>query len=319
MVPEDKERVELGFRIGPLDFVVSMAPTTVVGLAGYESFISPAPSNTEDCLKIRTETSVPPQRKGAELIAELPQSWLLYKEDDGYWLEILEQAHFKPRLIVTMDQKLKEATLYLGLDLEGSIGPFSSFGRILGRVLDPFLKWWLCAWLSQGERGFIFHASAVRWEDRGFLFVGPSGAGKTTLVRLWHETEPQATVLNDERIIVWRDESGWMMSGTPWPGMFEQTSNQRVPLTNVFILKKGEDNRFVPLGRDLLFQHLIQEALVPLWDSSRMAGFLETMQCFLSGMKGGGELTFTPDDRAVAFLKELPLAQESTPHMRCRQ
>src|SRR5215472_4348668 len=55
--------------------------------------------------------------------------------------------------------------------------------------------------LAQG-RGVEVHACGVEDADgRGYLFVGQSGAGKTTTARLWHEAG-RIDVLSDDRIIL---------------------------------------------------------------------------------------------------------------------
>ena len=57
--------------------------------------------------------------------------------------------------------------------------------------------------LARG-RGAEIHACGIAdGSGRGLLFVGQSGAGKTTMARLW-EGERGITVLSDDRIILRR-------------------------------------------------------------------------------------------------------------------
>jgi len=46
----------------------------------------------------------------------------------------------------------------------------------------------------------IFHSAGVSYKDKGFIFIGPSGAGKTTICRIL--AQGGARILSDEKIIV---------------------------------------------------------------------------------------------------------------------
>jgi hypothetical protein len=64
------------------------------------------------------------------------------------------------------------------------------------------------------EKGIELHSCGiVRSDGTGNLFVGHSGAGKSTTTRLWTERE-DVEILSDDRIIVRRDEGG-SEAGTP--------------------------------------------------------------------------------------------------------
>jgi hypothetical protein len=79
---------------------------------------------------------------------------------------------------------------------------FSSFVSPLEYPLDELL---IMHRLTQ-EKAIELHGSGiVRADGMGNLFVGHSGAGKSTTTRLWTERE-DVEVLSDDRIIVRRDE-----------------------------------------------------------------------------------------------------------------
>ena len=62
------------------------------------------------------------------------------------------------------------------------------------------------------------------------LFVGHSGAGKSTTTRLWTERE-NVEVLSDDRIIVRRDEAVASEAGTAFRGRMGLQSRTRDPST----------------------------------------------------------------------------------------
>lgn len=70
------------------------------------------------------------------------------------------------------------------------------------------------AWLPQHE-GLLLHASGVARGGRGFVFAGPSGAGKTTIVRL----SGDAVAINDDTAGLKRSSGVWWLHPTPqWTG-----------------------------------------------------------------------------------------------------
>jgi hypothetical protein len=158
--------------------------------------------------------------------------------------------------------------------------------------------------LLSGGLGVELHGSGVVTADgRGYLFVGQSGAGKTTLSRLWLQA-PGVTVLSDERVIVRRRPDGLFMYGTPWHGDGHIATPGRVPLSRVFFLRHGPRNAVVPVGRTEAAARLFACGFTPFHDADGLA--------FSVGLLGDvgaavpcDELSFVPDPSAVAFVSGL--------------
>ncbi len=61
--------------------------------------------------------------------------------------------------------------------------------------------------------GLLLHASAVAANERAYLFLGPSGAGKTTVAML-----SPAAVIHDDLVIAQPDRQGeWWLERSPFP------------------------------------------------------------------------------------------------------
>ncbi len=60
--------------------------------------------------------------------------------------------------------------------------------------------------------GLLFHAAGLVRNDRGYLFFGHSGSGKTTVSRL----SPDALVLNDDLVVLMPHAGQWHMHATPF-------------------------------------------------------------------------------------------------------
>jgi hypothetical protein len=90
----------------------------------------------------------------------------------------------------------------------------------------------------------IFHSAAAMLHERGLLFLGDSGAGKTTIAAMLKE---KAEIICDERNIVrrWPDRfrihGTWMHSKTP------VVSSSSSPLNAVMFLRKSNRNRVNPI------------------------------------------------------------------------
>lgn len=70
------------------------------------------------------------------------------------------------------------------------------------------------------EGGLLLHAAGLARDDRGRVFTGPSGAGKTTLTRLMQH-RAGLRVLSDDRIVLRPEGCGVRIFGTPWHGEAE--------------------------------------------------------------------------------------------------
>jgi len=60
--------------------------------------------------------------------------------------------------------------------------------------------------------GLLFHAAGLVRHERGYLFFGHSGSGKTTVSRL----SPEAVVLNDDLVALLPHDGQWHMHSTPF-------------------------------------------------------------------------------------------------------
>lgn len=149
-------------------------------------------------------------------------------------------------------------------------------------------------------RGVEIHASGVIDSlGRGHLFVGQSGAGKTTISRLWQD-EPGITVLSDDRIILRKVNKELWMYGTPWHGEAKLASPAGAPLTRVYFLRKGLENELIPLSKAESAGHLFVCSFLPFYDPKALDFSLvffeevvKTVPCF--------DFRFVPDKGAVEF------------------
>jgi hypothetical protein len=155
------------------------------------------------------------------------------------------------------------------------------------------------------RKGAEIHACGIlNPSGEAHLFVGQSGAGKTTMARLYQKSN-RVKILSDDRIVLRKKNRGIWMYGTPWHGEAEIASPEKGQLKNIFFLRHGEKNRLVPLGKAEAVSRLFTSCFPPFYDQQAIEfilAFLEevvkTTPCY--------ELIFSPDERVVAFIDGLP-------------
>ena len=152
-------------------------------------------------------------------------------------------------------------------------------------------------------RGVEVHALGILDpQGKGRLFVGHSGAGKTTLARLLEQVGG-VTLLSDDRIILRPTAEGPWLYGTPWHGEAVVVSPAGGPLAGVYFLQHGPCNEFRPLSRGAAAAALFARAFPPFYRREVLD--------FALGFCGEVALTvpcqvfdFIPDSRVVDFLLE---------------
>lgn len=156
-------------------------------------------------------------------------------------------------------------------------------------------------------RGVEVHACGIVDADsRGYLFLGQSGAGKTTTAKLWDKAEDKAhgiQILSDDRIILRCLEGKIWMYGTPWHGEAEFAYSTRTPLTQIFFLGRGEKNAVVPVRPPDAVARLMACSFVPFYRASALDYALAFFE-HLTKTIPCGELRFAPDERVLDFVRE---------------
>jgi len=257
-------------------------------------------------------------------------TWRLEQDTAGYRFDfvapVFGSAPFKRLLI---DRLFSCATLQISAQ---SFVNSHATPEPLGYPLDELL---IMHRLTQ-EKAIELHGTGiVRPNGDANLFVGHSGAGKSTTTRLWTEVE-EVEVLSDDRIIVRRDGSiserihgngasqhgigvlrlrdcsasrsnlsaqddkkhGMRMYGTPWHGEAMYASPNSAPLTRIFVLEHGHGNVITLLTPSQAVAELFARSFVPFHRHE----YVESALSFLEELANAVPIyryAFEPDQRAV--------------------
>ena len=80
---------------------------------------------------------------------------------------------------------------------------------------------------------YLVHGCGIMDSGKCYLFTGPSGSGKTTVAKLADGRK----VLNDEAVLIGRNNKGFQLAGTPMQGGIPDKCNTSVHLSSIFFLR----------------------------------------------------------------------------------
>ena len=150
------------------------------------------------------------------------------------------------------------------------------------------------------QGGFLVHAASAIRGGKAFLFSGVSGAGKTTIARL---APPDATLLTDEISYVRREGNRYMACGTPFAGELARVGeNCSAPLSALFLLEKGLQNRIEPVGPSEALRRLLRNILF-FADDPELVNLVFQSACEFASLVPIHRLVFVPDQRVWDIIR----------------
>ncbi len=201
-------------------------------------------------------------------------------------------------------------SLFHGEDIRLCLYPDKKMVSLHIKRLEGYLYlynalYWLTASLLASEGGCLIHGAGIAVKDRGYLFTGPSGAGKTTISRILMDS---SIVLSDEAIAVRKEDGRYMAYATPFGARevgtteYMNLSSIKVPLTNIFVLKKDMEDFMERLDYRGSVGAIVSN--IPFWDLYRRCEVerLLSFVCELAGKVPVNNLHFT---KSSSFLKEV--------------
>lgn len=98
------------------------------------------------------------------------------------------------------------------------------------------------AFASAPYRTVLMHASVVRHDGYGYLFLGRSGTGKSTHSRLWLKHIPSTELMNDDNPVVRVVDGTVKVYGSPWSGKTPCYRNVVAPAGGFVQLEQRPEN-----------------------------------------------------------------------------
>lgn len=156
-------------------------------------------------------------------------------------------------------------------------------------ALNSFLRFVYSLVLLQ-ELGFLVHASGLIKDQKGYIFPGKSGVGKTTIARL----SPGATLLSDDIPLV-KIVNAPLIFGTPfWGDLAVGGEKTSAPLAGVYFPVKDKENYIERLKPRQVFEKLLLN-VVFFFKNEKFSKQLFNLCFDLATKVPGYELHFLPD------------------------
>src|SRR5215831_10260550 len=318
----------IGVRIG--DVSISIEAENEVAVALVPSLVPFRDETASPDISIRVRRTDRLEQATQPVAFDSGSVWRLYDDKSVFQFDfqtpVLGNLPYKRLLI---DQQFCRAELLLNGQYLGDFGPVVPLDYPLDELLVMHR-------LTQ-EKAIELHGTGIiRPNGEANLFVGHSGAGKSTTTRLWTATE-NVEILSDDRIIVRRDKGGAIdalptddsiervgilrlhaqnpkqiprfarndtrehtmrMYGTPWHGEAMFASPNSAPLTRIFVLEHGHGNVITPLAPSQAVAELFARSFVPFHRHE----YVESALVFLEELVDVIPVyryAFEPDQRAV--------------------
>jgi hypothetical protein len=207
--------------------------------------------------------------------------WAIYRKENQcvyQWIEVVPPYKNYFRTVLT---DLEHSYLDIYNDdwmkkkfLEGSLTSLTMFPTdqiLLGRLLAF-------------RNGCILHSLGVILDGNGYLFVGHSSAGKSTMAKLLSK---EAVILCDDRNIIRQMDDQFMVYGTWSHGDVPDISAASAPLKGIFFLEKSSRNALLRIENNSVSIKTLLACLIrPLvtdnwWDLSMdlIARIIKSVPC----------------------------------------
>lgn len=129
----------------------------------------------------------------------------------------------------------------------------------------------------------LFHASVVSRKGRAYMFLGPSGTGKSTHTRLWLKYIDGTSLLNDDNPVVRLDGDGLpVVYGSPWSGKTPCYKAESYRLGAIVRLRQAPYNRISQMNVLEAYSVMSSSVSGKRWDRSIADGLHATLEAMAS-------------------------------------
>jgi len=142
----------------------------------------------------------------------------------------------------------------------------------------------------------MMHASCAYDGSKARIFTGFSGAGKSTMSKLW--SEAGNGIVNDDRLIIRKRDSGYIVYNTP---MYYADIPKSAPLNSIFLISHSPINKIKKLTGAMAVSKVMAFSIQNNYDKQ----FIQSRLDFFSDLCSNVavyELGFVPDESVVHFI-----------------
>lgn len=173
------------------------------------------------------------------------------------------------------------------------------------KSLGEILRYFPMRAVFQHFHVLFFHAAQITYQERGILFAGPSGAGKTTQARLWEKFRNARVICND-RTLLRKQNGNWHSYGYPMDGSQPVRSGEVHAAGCIVLVKQSQDgkNSIQRLRAGKAAAQLMPQLVIDPWNVNARERAAEDLFLLLEEIPVY-QLTATMDEQAVVCLEEI--------------
>jgi len=262
-----------------------------------EAFASSPFKNSDIRFRIDTESPFPSVDSYKKIFTTNPEGlWtMLEAYDESHYLVSLQYDgnDQEPYKIARADRRFSDVIIYSRPTKDNLLFP-------LDYPLDELV---LSAHININKIGIILHSACISAGNRGFLFSGVSGSGKSTISEIWQKDE-KTNVMTDERVIIREKDGDLWAFGSPWHGTAVIHKNLGIPIEKIFFIKHGMANSARLISRKDASNRLMVRCFPTFWNREGME-FVLDFCTLVAGERECYELEFVNDLSVVEYVKNL--------------
>ena len=229
-----------------------------------------------------------------KLIFDSGGVWRLYRIDNPYVLVLGNgTGQFIPWTIAILESSLREIQLF-------TTGERTASGLYPDPLETGLGQRLLVLWLAH-HGGLMVHGCGVVDDEKGYLFAGNSGHGKSTMARLW---QGHGTILCDERVVIRHVNGQFRIYGTPWHSDVTEVSAGSARVDKIFFLGHHASNESRRQTATSALAKLLARAYHPFWDETGMNTTLDFCSRLVDSVPSY-ELLFAPNEQMIDFVRRM--------------
>ena len=273
----------------------AMDDAQIVFEEGYDHFVERATEKSDYDLTINCYSDLPDNiiPKAAPLFSARQDQqllWRIYSSHNKLLFVVYNQEKSDTiQQIAFFDEKIAKWEVYARHFTDSSTKLFCPLQYPMG----PLIMYYL----TTNQPSIMIHASGVFDGEKGRIFSGFSGVGKSTLAKIWKSNG--ATIINDDRLIIRKLNNQWKIFNTP---MFYKDTYKSAPLQAIFLPFHSPENNIEKLSAVKAVSSLLPFCIQHNYKKEFMANHLDFITELCSELNVY-KLGVVPNKSIINFIK----------------
>lgn len=188
--------------------------------------------------------------------------------------------------LATLDESFKHWKIYSEPKADGSLEPMKY-------PMGPILLYYLVV----NNNAIMIHASGIFDGNKGRIFTGFSGTGKSTMAEQWKGCG--SSVVNDDRLIVRKGQDGFYMHNTP---MYYFDLPKSAPLNAIHLIRHFPENITQRITGAKAVSKVMAYCIQNNFDKQFIQNYIDFISELCESV-GIYETGFVPDHSIVRYLQ----------------